>query len=108
MMRPRHTRKDVNQTAIMADLRAAGCVVVDVSDLASDTPDAPLDLFVLAPDRSQWLQVEIKPGLDAPFTLSERVYLQRVGAWPPEEPAGTPVIVAYSARRVLDWFAKQV
>jgi hypothetical protein len=106
MMRPKHARRDANHGKIVADLRAAGCVVVDVSDLASDTLDAPLDLFVLAPDRGRWVQVEVKPGLDAPFTISERAYLRRVDCWPPEEPGAAPVIVACSAQRVLAWFAE--
>ena len=104
-MRPKHTRRDANHAKIVADLRAADCVVVDVADLPSHTLDAPLDLFVLAPDRSRWVQVEVKPGLDSPFTLSERVYLKRLNRWPPEEASTVPVIVACSAKRVLAWFA---
>lgn len=102
-MRPKHTRHDSNHAEIVHELRRAGCVVIDVSDLgANASDDHPLDLFVLNPQGTRWLQVEIKSDRDAPFTVSERVYLKRLNCWPPEEPHVAPVIMAYSARDVLD------
>lgn len=101
MTRPKHTKHDSNHAAIVKELREAGCVVIDVSDLAGTAEDHPLDLFVLNPERTRWVQVEIKAERGAPFTVSERVYLRRLGCWPPEAPHWCPVIVAYSARDVL-------
>ncbi len=101
-MRPKHTRRDSNHAEIVRELHRAGCVVIDVSDLAANaTDDHPLDLFVLNPEGTRWVQVEIKTDRTAPFTVSERVYLKRLNCWPPEEPHWCPVIVAYSAQDVI-------
>lgn len=104
MSRPKHTKKDANQSGIVGVLRDLGFLVIDVSDLpGSDDPAIghPLDLFVcglhLLTYRHEWLQVEVKqPGgqLDA----RERAYFDY---WPE-----IPRIKAVCIEDVLRWFGR--
>jgi hypothetical protein len=105
MARPKRTPKDGNQGQIVKELRAAGCVVIDVADLPGDSKENPLDLFVLSPDRRTWVQVEIKVGLMADFKDHQIEYMRRLDVWPPEWRVNdVPVIVAYKAGDVLGFF----
>ena len=108
MTRPKHTRKDANHRAVVAELRRRGLVVIETADLPGHPEHNPLDLFVFRLDphlRAQygvmvattadqidraaslgtgaWLQVELKPDIGAPFTENEEAYLLRLGLWPP-------------------------
>lgn len=124
MMTPRPKRQirpDANQNQIIADLREAGCRVHNVSSLPgyqieiaeaiqiqhSDHIEDSLDLFVLSPCLIHIVQVEVKMDWDAPFTPGQQAYFRSLDEWPPENPRGKPVIVAYTAGDVLNWFMRR-
>lgn len=121
MTRPKRTKPDSNQPQIIANLREVGCRVINVSSLPSYQIDIaetiqvrhsehiedPLDLFVLSPCWMHIVQAEVKTDLDAPFTPGQQAYFRSLDEWPPENPRGKPVIVAYHAGSVLNWFVRR-
>ena len=95
-MRPRYTKKDKNQSAIINDLRKAGCYIWDLSDVGGEV----LDLMVFW--RGMAVPVEIKqPGLDNDLTESEREGMRkliRVAAFP---------LIATKAEDVLSYISER-
>ena len=71
MTRPRRTRRDRNQAALLAELEARGMVVWDLSDLGGKILDA------IAFWRGRAVPVEIKaPGCERDLTDGERASIE--------------------------------
>ena len=104
MPRPKHTKPDANQAQIIHELRTMGFEVIDVSRLGGDA----LDLFVMGFHRQrkqyEWLQVEVKTALDAPFTTGEKAYFAAHWNGSPFEKSAYPIIAATSAEEIAGWF----
>jgi hypothetical protein len=116
-----HAKPDTNQKQIVADLRDAGCRVINVSSLPGyqiemeDTYEVkegnriedPLDLFILSPCYRYWVQAEVKKNWHASFRPGQIAYFRSLGNWPPERPSGVPVIAIYDAGDALNWFHRR-
>ena len=95
--RPRYTKRDANQSEIVADLRGLGFYVLDLADVGGEA----LDLFVcghIGGGEWRWLEVEIKtPG--GQLTPNQKRFFEM---WP-----GAPAIVAQATEDVLRWYAHE-
>lgn len=89
---------DVNQAAIVRELRAAGFHVALTHTLGRGFPDCVVTGYSIPLGAVAALLVEIKAGNDK---LSERE-----GEWHAAYPEGGPLIVARSADDVLRWFGR--
>ena len=100
MGRPRHTRKDSNQSEIVEELRSLNFMVIDVADFAS----AGCDIFVCGFHRRwllpMWLAVEVK----APGGTLTKTEEERAAEMEYKFGDDAPYIVAYEPDDVLQWF----
>ena len=98
--RPKHTRKDQNQSAIVEELRQLGFLAFDVADNAS----LGFDLVVIGLHR-RWmlpmaLLVEVKSEGGKLTEREEEVAAEMQYRFGDE----APLIVAQTTERVLEWF----
>ena len=88
--RPRHTRHDANQAALVRDLVRLGAVIWDLSDVGGEV----LDLVVFW--RGQTRVVEVKPSKRAYFTAHQMDSILRLRT------VGITVIIAVTAEDVIE------
>jgi hypothetical protein len=81
----------------------ADAIMVRPNDHIEDA----LDFFALSLCWMHIVQVEVKRDFDAPWRPGQIAYFRSLDEWPPENTAGRPVIVAYTAGSVLNWFVRR-